>query len=156
MLLVENSEISKQDEGILGAFILSALYVVFDITNHEISLARVKQTKPSRSNVVEYSQYRQKKVSTKNNPFQSFIPEDGTDSRDEVGEFAAAPLSAKLSSLSEPNTFATMPNPESLNAADPPTDGNERVYAQTPPNSNNPTSPLSITSSPTLAENPAG
>lgn len=64
MLLVENSETSKQDEGILGAFILSALYVVFDITNHEISLARVKQTKPSRSNVVEYSQYRQKKVST--------------------------------------------------------------------------------------------
>lgn len=85
MLVVENLKTSGRDEGILDAFILSALYAVFDITNHEISLALVKQTEPPRSNVVEYSQYRQKKRSTRNNSLQSFLPEDGTDLTDEVG-----------------------------------------------------------------------
>lgn len=145
VLVVENLGTSVHDEGILGAFILSALYVVFDITNHEISLARVKHTKPPRSNVVEYSQYRQDLGSTNNNSLQSFLPEDGTDSRDEVGEFGAVPSSAEPPSLPEPNPLAG-----------PPTDGTEQVFAQPPPTSNNPTSPLSSTSSPTVAENPTG
>lgn len=156
VLVVENLKTSGRDEGILGAFILSALYVVFDITNHEISLALVKQTEPPRSNVVEYSQYRQKKRSTRNNSLQSFLPEDGTDSTDEVGEFAALPLSAELLSIPEPSPLALVPNPEFLNAAVPPIDGTEPVFAQTPPTSNSPTSPLSSTNSPTLVGNPTG
>lgn len=156
VLVMENSRTSRQDEGVLGTFILSALYIVFDISNHEISLARVKQTKPSRSNVVEYSQYRQKKRSTKNKSLQSFIPEDEADSRDDGGEVAVVPMSLKPSSLSEPNTFAPVPNPEFLNAGVPPTDGNEPVFMRTPPISNSPTSPLSSASSPTLVENLAG
>lgn len=156
VLVTKNSGTSVRDEGILGAFILSALYVVFDITNNEISLARVKQTKPSHSNVVEYSQYRQGLGSTNQNSRQSFLPEDGTDPRDEIEQFAAVPSSAELLSLPEPNPLALVPNPEFSNAAGPPTDGTEPVFAQPPPNSKNPTSPLSSTSSPTLAENPTG
>lgn len=156
VLVMENPNTSMRDEGILGANILSALYVVFDITNHEISMARVKRTQPPRSNVEEYSRYRQKKTNTKNNSLQSFIPEDGADSVDELGEFAAVPSNAGLSSSPESNKFAPELNPESLNAGTPSADVNEPTLAQTPPTSNNPTSPLSSILAPTLAENPGG
>lgn len=89
VLVMEN--LNARDEAILGANILSTLYFVFDITNHEISLARVKRTEPPRSNFEEYSQYRQKKGSTKHGSLQSFILEDEADSGDDLGEFAAAP-----------------------------------------------------------------
>lgn len=154
VLVMENLDTSMRDQGILGANILSALYVVFDITNHEISLARVKQTKPPRSNVEEYSQYRQKMINSKSNSLQSLIPEDGVDSGDDMGDFAAAPTNTELWSSSDSNKFSPELNHVSLNAADPSADVNEPILAQTPPSSNNPTSPLSRTSSPILAENP--
>lgn len=156
VLVMENPNTSKRDGGILGANILSALYVVFDITNHEISMARVKRTQPPRSNVEEYSQYRQKKTNTKNNSLQSFIPEDGANSVDELGELAAVPSNAELSSFPESNEFAPELNPESLNAGAPLADVNEPTLAQTPPTSNNPISPLSNILSPPLAENSGG
>lgn len=149
-LVIENTRTSGQNEGIIGALILAALYVVFDISNHEISLARVKQTDPPRTNVVEYSQYRQKKISTKNDSLQSFVSEDEADSRDDLQQFAAVTSSLTISSLSEPKTF------ETLIAGVPPTDGNEPAPTQAPPTSNNPTSPLSSASSPAFVENPAG
>lgn len=154
VLVMENLDTSMRDQGILGANILSALYVIFDITNHEISLARVKRTKPSRSNVEEYSQYRQKKMNSQNNSLQSFIPEDEVDSGDDLGDFAAVPPNTEPWSFSDSNKFSPVLNPVSLNIAVPSPDVNEPILARTPPTSNNPTSPLSRTSSPLLAENP--
>lgn len=156
VLVMENSDTSIRDQGILGANILSTLYVIFDITNHEISLARVKRMKPPRSNVEEYSQYRQKKINSKNNSLQSFIPEDRADSEDDLEGFAAVPPNAELWSFSDSNNFPPVLNPVSLNAAVPSADVNEPILALNPPTSNNPTSPLSSASPPILAENPGG
>lgn len=156
VLVMENPNTSMRDEGILGANILSALYVVFDITNHEISLARVKQTEPPRSNVEEYSQYRQKKIDNKKNSLQSFIPGEEANSGDDLGDFAAVPTNAELWSFSDSNKFPPVLNPESLNAAVPSADVNEPIVVQTPPTPNNPTFPFSGISSPTHAENSGG
>lgn len=156
VLVMENLDTSMRDQGILGANILSALYVIFDITNHEISLARVKQTRPPRSNVEEYSQYRQKKINSKNNSFQSVIPENGADSGDDLEDFAAVPPNTELWSFSDSNKFPPVMNPVLLNVAVSSADVNEPILAQTPPTSNIPTSPLLGTSSPIIAENPRG
>lgn len=162
VLVMENPNSSMRDEGILGANILSALYVVFDLTNHEISLARVRRPEPSSGNVEEYSQYRQKK---KNNSLQSFLPEDEADSEEGAqGEFAAAapsnaePWSSFSESNNNNNELASVPNPESLMNAAAVTspDLNEPILAQTPPSSNDDpiSSPISSISSPTtLAQN---
>lgn len=154
VLVMEN--LNARDEANLGANILSILYVVFDITNHEISLVRVKRTEPPRSNVEEYSQYRQKKGSTKHSSLQSFIPEDEADSGDDLGEFAAAPSNADLWPFSESNKLVPVLDPESLNAAASSADVNEPILAQTLLTPNNPTSLVSSFSSPTLADNSGG
>lgn len=156
VLVMENLDTSMQYQGILGANILSALYVIFDITNHEISLARVKRTKPLCSNIEEYSEYRQKKVNSKSSSFQSIIPEDGADSGDDLGDLAAVPPNTELWSFSDSNKFLPMLNPVSLNVAVPSADVNEPILAHAPPASNNPTPPFSKTSSPIIAENPHG
>lgn len=157
VLVMENLDTSMRYQGILGANILSALYVIFDITNHEISLAPIKRTKPPCSNIEEYSEYRQKKVNSKNSSFQSIIPEDEADAGDDLGDLAAVPPNTELWSFSDSNKFPPMLNPVSLNVAVPSADVNEPILAQAPPASNNsPTSPFSETSSPIIAENPHG